>query len=332
MTSGITFNANNGTIKINVYKTVAIDSGVRLNNLDTSAGNNGPYITIPTALNVDGSLTIGYTVTNGNYSGIFNVKKDVTFVGNGSLPWNIMTINLIGTGTQNLTGSVAGYELPSLNIASSGTVNFNTTGTPYFLGNFTYTSGTVNFTNSNIGLVFDTAGSSLNSGSLHFPSLEFRGHNGGNFAITGTTYVDGNLSFTTGGCSSCPGGIGGGNIALLGNLIYNSNLGPIGATIDFNGSTQQTITDTASGGHAYARFNINNTAGVKLLSTTDVIWYFNIVTGFFDMNGVNMSVFKPGPSGVMTLNGNTLTKNGGVLTFNGATVGTGSLYGGTVNP
>jgi hypothetical protein len=61
---------------------------------------------------------------------------------------------------------------------------------------------------------------------------------------------------------------------------------------------------------------------VNLGSSTGI----SVTSGSVNMAGFNLT------TKTLSLGSNTLTKNGGVLTVNGTVVGTGSLYGGTVNP
>ncbi len=331
--SGVTFIHNSGKIFFNTYKAVSIDSSIYLNDLDITNGANGPYLNSAIPLNIDGNLTIGYTAFNGSFSGIFNVKKDVIFTGNSSIFYSGFRLNLIGTGVQNLTGNVAGYNLPILTIASTGTVNFNTTGTPYFFGNFTYTSGTVNFVNPSIGLKYDSGATNIiSAGSLHLPSVDMGGGNGGGFTITGSLYIDGNLSLTNQGCGAC-GGISGGTIELMGNLTNTSDIGAVSSTLNLNGTTQQSISVTNPVGNQFGRINVNNAAGAILTTSFNAsIQYLSLVSGPLNMNGLNLTVWKPSNTGTLLLNGNTLTKNAGVLTVNSSVVGTGSLFGGTISP
>jgi hypothetical protein len=56
-----------------------------------------------------------------------------------------------------------------------------------------------------------------------------------------------------------------------------------------------------------------------------------IFFGGFMQRGIDMAGFALTVKS-LSLNGTVVTKGGGVLTVNGSVAGTGSLFGGTVNP
>ncbi len=88
---------------------------------------------------------------------------------------------------------------------------------------------------------------------------------------------------------------------------------------------------TTSGSAIYpgTTITVNNASSVLTLGSSIALGAsqgINVTAGSVNMAGYALTAKS------LSLNGNTLTKNAGTLTVNGTVVGTGSLYGGTVNP
>lgn len=276
---------------------------------------NGTIINVSGTWNVGGALSLlGQNHING---GTINAYGDIvtsTYLYGGST-----TVVVAGNASgQTISGTTAGAALPHLTIAA-GSNNVTLSGTVTLGGNFTYTSGNLIATGST--LVFDPGcgGVTIAPGSIVYNNVQFMtaGCSFTGDTLSGTLNVGGNLTINT------DHQIQAGTLAVAGNLTMSSLQGG-SASITFNGSSAQTVTQTG-GTFPSGTITVNNASGISLGS--DVTWNGSsqtttVTSGSIDMAGHNLTLHA------LSLNGNALTKNGGVLT-----VGTGSSpYGGTVNP
>jgi hypothetical protein len=239
----------------------------------------------------------------------------------------VFTTGVIGTATISLCGSSnqlvtvsASYYTPPIEINSTGgTITFPASFT--FYRDFTYLQGTI----AGLGTaVFGgVTAVTITPGSYMFSNVTMAGLNSYNPTINGTMNVGGNLSFSASGNAV----LAAGTFNLYGNYSYTSYYS-MSVTTNFVGSGNQTITG-ASNCDPTTTYGVNKSGGsLKLMNNFNCyLGVFSQTSGNFDMNGfaLNWRV-------ISTLNGNTLTKNGGVLKVNGVTIGTGSLYGGTIAP
>jgi hypothetical protein len=338
ITAPATFTHNSGTLVIrNWASSLTLPAGTVLNNFNIGNNSNAENHAINGSPVVNGTLTFNVP-SNGAVSGNITAKGDITYTSCGPSPNALLTLSGGAGVTQNITGAASNFVLP-MNINTAGTVVFNTTGAPAVQGPFTYTAGTVTWTNPTIQFIGTASSTVITSNGLQFQNVTFGNLNGANLLLADTMTINGNLSTVYLGCSSCK-GIQGGAITLKGNLISDvawatlstiSNYG-IGSPLTFAGTSAQTWKETA-GNYYNGTITVSNAAGVTLDTGSSVLGpaagntLSTIVsTGNFDLGGGSYITTS------LSLNGNTLTKNGGTLKVNGSTVATGSLYGGTVAP
>jgi hypothetical protein len=293
-----------------------------LHHFTIDSSDNNCTFTVVGSMNILGDLTI----TAGSYSsrldgGTLNVSGNINILSTSFYRGNAL-VRMVGTGT--ITGSGTGSALPGLEIATSGTVTFAPTGSIDVNNRFTYTSGTVITTNSHVRLRGDSP-ITFEPGSMRFNHLSLYQANAPT-NVTGTVYVDGDLSLRNGGGTLCK--TEGGNYEVKGNLIMYGWYGG-SSELFLTGTSSQTITSTGGSRPPGTLITLNSASSVLTLTSTITTTNFvgiNVLAGNLDMAGFGLTTKS------LALNTNTLTKNGGVLTVNGVVAGTGSLYGGTVNP
>lgn len=289
-------------------------------------GYNSNYsLSVLTDVIVSHKFILSGTASNAGYiegPGKINLKGDLEISNDGGGKYVDIVISLSGNSDQTISYLTAGAKTPGFEINSTGgTVTFPATFT--FNEGFKYIQGTVaGLTTANF-VGHDGSTETIESGSYTFNDVFFTyGFNGAAYNITGSMNIGGNVSFGNGSYNAVNG-----MINLYGNLYYSAFYS-YNVQLNLMGSGNQTLTGISEN-NTGVTFNVDKTGGtVKLLGALSCgNASFTITNGSFDMNGFAMYVRSiPG------LNGNTLTKNGGVLNVNGSTIGTGSLYGGTVAP
>lgn len=282
-------------------------------------------VTFTTAMNALGSLTINSG--SGSLGGSINAYGNITLTENG--PDSTTVINVVGTANQMLTGGGTAAGCPPLNIQKTGGT-LTLSGTIVTAQNLTWTSGTVASGSSTVQFGTPNAADgspTINLSSIHLNNVIFNPYNNYRVqTITGTLYVDGNLTFDGG-----QGAVTGGTINVQGNTSFLTNHGGETTQILFSGNAAQTIS-VSVGAHAMAgNWTVNKSGGSLTLSDNVAIdsasQSMTVTAGSVNMNGKNLTIGNS-----LALNSNTLTKNAGVLTVNGAVAGTGALFGGTVAP
>ena len=242
-TSG-TFNHNNGSVKYVATGGASAINGVSpaFYNLEFSGQgfaytiNSLPDITVANNLDFTGSLFYNLN------TGVIDASGDINVTNTAAGCSGSAVVNIIGTGTQNFTGSttVGGGALPKVTINKpSGVLDlFNF---PACSNAFTYTAGTVNPGSSTWCFTDGTAGSYSITGSLTFTNMDF-------IAITPITYnmAAGTVLTATG------------DLAMTGTTRITINTG----TINVNGNI--TLTNTATGGGGSAILNIIGTGNESL--------------------------------------------------------------------
>jgi fibronectin-binding autotransporter adhesin len=255
-------------------------------------------------------------------SGTINVSGSLTTLST-SFGGGTTLIRMVGTGT--ITGSGSGSAFPQLEIATAGTITFATTNPADLGSSFTYTSGTVVTTGSTVRVIA-TTGVTFNSGSMVFQNLTFNQNSPTSNTVTGTVHVSGNLSLI--GIGYWPAN-NGGTFEVSGNLLASGAWAGGSSLLVLKGNGVQTVTRSGSANFPGTTITVDNAASVVTLATAvslDSNQGLTVTAGTVDLAGFALT------TKTLSLNSNTLTKNGGVLTVNGSVAGTGSLYGGTINP
>ncbi len=235
-------------------------------------GKIGYQKTINNSLYVSGLLDLQGTFTVGN--SIF-ASGDVTIASAAGATANV-TLN---GSSQTVTGGGTAPYFKSLNIVSTGTVNF--AGTIGVGTDLIWTSGTVNAGTSKIYTQYGSGTINLGSQALYDLDLA---HSGYSRTITGTLYVSHNLAIS-GGTTW------GGTLDVKGDITATA--GAVTSALIVSGSGAQSISSTA--GFPTGTVTINKSAGVATLAA-------------------NLSLSTSGQdlllqSGSLDLNGKTLTVN-----------------------
>lgn len=347
-TSG-TFNHNNGSVRYNCAVSITI-SGTSpiLNNLEfvgtgrtftiSSTGN----ITVLNSLSLSGSSA--YTLNTGtiDVNGDINVTNTATGCGGNAL------INIVGTGTQNYSGSGAAGQgtLPQLAINKSAGV-LNLSNFPGVSNNFTYTAGTINAGTSTFCFARVSTGAFTITGSATLNNILFVANTGlaatiaagtaltvndlsttgtANLVLnTGTINVNGNIFLTNAGT-------GGGGTAII-NIVGASNQTVDGSLLATNQNRLPIININKPGGTlslvgviSFAA-NVTYTAGVIDPGTSTCV-----VTAGLNMTGTfalyNLSMNSTAGVNFNIAAGNTVTVLNDLVLSNGAStinINTGTL-------
>ena len=288
---------------------------------------NGLYLT--SNVIVQNNLDIGGGGGIGGFQ--FEVKGNLTSIATQS---SSTKVKLVGTNNQSVSTSVTGY-LPHLIIEKTGGTVVGGSTLNIFNGGIEVVSGSIEFTNTNLvisgggGEPVQLAGNPVKSLLLNFWSY-------GSLTLKDNIIVNENL--TINGAGVPVPGFAGVKVSAAGNVVIDLTNpgwgGPINiemvgsANSDLSvGSTGGTISGTTFGGDLL--INKSSGASVRLLSNLSMAQTgqdLMVMAGNFDMNSYNVSTLG------LSLSSTVLTKNSGVLTVGGLTVGSGSLYGGTINP
>ena len=272
---GRDFNVTSGAVAAgtSTVRFTSTGPGVRTMNVGTLNLYNLFFDMYNSYVNLTGTVnTVGYLKFKDSYSaatnsrmlgGIINASGDVTiqaWPNTGSTT----QLNIVGSGTQIVSGTTTASNVGPTTIASTGTVNL--VGTIGVVGNYTYTSGTVNAGTSTLVLI--TAGATtITPGTVSYYNAKFYG-NCSSHTLSGTMTVGGSLSlgdYNSGRCGS----LNGGTILVSGD-VSNYEYGRKGTTlIKLVGSVDQTITGSASA--LFPAFEIASTGGTVNLSGTVIV-------------------------------------------------------------
>ena len=321
---------NSGTVSL--ASAVYADAPVAVNannvdfyNLRIRIYDNYRFVGFSGSINTRGTLSIE---SGGDTSGgTINAYGDINYISNYHRPTTI--INIVGNNNQTLNGASTTTRLhPTVINKTGGTLTF--TNSFAISNNFTYTAGTVNAGTSTVSFgtndYYDN-GLTVTTGSLHFNNVIFNGFGSSRpLTLSGIVRADGNVTFTGDNTN-----LSAGTIEVMGNLTYSANQTSVLPQIKFTGAGTQIV--SAGANHPSAgNWTVAKTAGSTLRLANNVLinaasQTLTVTSGTVDMNGMNLTIGSN-----LILSGNTITKNAGVLTVNATTVGTGSLYGGTVAP
>lgn len=318
------FHHNSGTIYVGsgvrIPLTFTAPLGVTYNNFTFHL--NQSSVTFNNSIDIAGDLTVDDTFQSDYQGGTINITGNLTL--SGTTVTGTTWFKMVGV-NPTINGTVATGSVASLEIAVSGTVAFQ--GTIGVDNNYKYTSGTINAGTSTLAIrnPNNLQSDTVTPGTQVYNNVTFSPNNN-TVTIVGTFSVGGTLAIQY----SCCGSLNGGTLDARGNVTISSGNISGTTTLQMTGTTNTTLSMATSGPSGVV--TINKTSGAKVTLISNVSFNaasqtINLVAGSLDMAGYNLTL-KTTP----TLNGNTITKNGGVLTVNGSTVGTGSLYGGTVSP
>lgn len=342
-----TFNHNNGTLEADIqgacYQAAVfkLNGGLTVNNFTL----NG--IVQTNSCGSSASLSIGSDTLTilGNFNDLGGHANNGTYLVSGNLTGAAITggnygigstgvIRLVGNAAgQTITG-VAGGRFPTVEIATgtnpvtlSGTIGINNSWTLISVGTFTSTGSTLAFDYPQ-----DYVGNTITPGTVIYNDVSFNGN------ATSWTFSPANSIMSIAGSVYFSGGypsINSGTFLVAGNMnssVSSSNGSNIGnALVQFTGSGNQTVTSSGAGSvFPGGNITINKSGGTFTLAS-NVSFNNNGQTLTLSLGSINMAGYALTLK-ALSLSGNVLTKNTGVLSVNGSVVGTGSLYGGTVNP
>lgn len=332
--SGGTFVHNSGTLNFNTSTsylslTITAGSGTYYNVSFTATYTT---YTLADTITVNGTLSLADTSDNSYINtGTFVLKGDLSTTSKGFK--GTALIQVAGSSNQTIAGTSLARILKTEIISTGGTVTFS--GYLLFYGDYKWTSGTVDAGTSTVQFgnnYRDWQTYSITPGAIAYNDVTFGAYYLHYTLNSGTLTVNGTLTIANTGSA---GDINSGTIDAGGNVSLSSLGSPSGtAVINMVGTSSSNLSLATGASFPTGNFTINKTggAGVTLTGTATTFTLngasqnFTLTAGTLDMNGKNLTLKN------LSLNGNIMTKNAGVLTVNSTIVGTGSLYGGTVNP
>jgi hypothetical protein len=306
--TGGTFNANGGTVQFsppyNVTRTLALGT-TTFNNLEimSAFAYDGFTINATGTATVNGAFVIrdtGGGTCSTLSGGTFNLKGNASFVAGGGctvMVTNNTNIYVNGTGNQLITSDIATRGFGNLEIASTGgTVTLQS---PFYnMGGFKYTSGAVSMPTDFYEGARWGATPVFNSGSLQFVNLNFVSQNnydGFTITTTGTTLVNGNLSFSQLGGTAPT--MNSGTIDVQGNVSATGTgaawLGTTG--ISMTGTAATTLNIAASSSIPRGSITVNKTGAGSVTQTSAITLAgatqdLTLTAGIYNMGGYNLSV------------------------------------------
>jgi hypothetical protein len=339
-----TFNHNSGTILFtSISSATSIFTPGTLDFNDVTFGGYNLTTNLTGTLKVNGTLTLADTYSNSGWinTGTVSAKGNVVTTNNGKYGSGIIQIS--GSSNQLVTGSATGY-FPNLVIASTGGTVTLTGTIPFFGGNYTYTSGTVDATTSTLLFTSNTSASNtVTPGAVNYNNVTFTGFNL-TTTLVGTLTATGTVTFSDGYSSS--GYVNGGTISMKGNFV-SSNKGKLGTTLmKATGSGNQTLSGVVGAhipnleiastggtvtesGTLYVRGNYTHTSGA-VDTTGSTLYFYNYATtatvtpGTVAYNNVTFT----GSQATFTISG-TMTVNG-TLAYSDTYTSGYYLNGGTI--
>lgn len=340
------FNHNGGTVKFNITTGGAVTNFVPgdfvFNHLEFTGGNYATVNMNTGTVNVDGDLTLSgngpsTSFANGIGNGTLKVKGNVTAsnyglqgYGSTSFTRDTATIELIGTNNHLVTGVSTAY-FPVIKVNSSGVTTFNGT---IRVSTFQNLTNNIDMISNNATLVINEHKSgtfNLIPGTSNYYNVKFSNGQYPTYNLNaGTFNILNNLEIYSSTGTTWSAYISNGIFNLYGNLTVTGYGAHGSADIKFINSSQAQYMSQVSGSTLpTGTFTVNNPNGLYLLSNMYInsgAQLVDVISGGIEMGGYTLEV------GSLQLNGNTVNKSSGILKVNGTTIGTGSLYGGTVNP
>ncbi|MBI2268844.1 MAG: PKD domain-containing protein [Bacteroidetes bacterium] len=245
----------------------------------TSSNSGGRTLAAGT-INITGTYTTSntssYTVAGNTVN--FNGGSAQTIPMNSAQSYNNITIN-------NTSGANLGAAVTATNVVGNITVEAGTLGN----GGFAMTGTGANTFQVNDGTTFQLTGSSAfptGFGTVTLQPTALVDYNGsGSQTIAARSYT--NLMSSNTGART----LGSGTIDISGTYTISnvsSSYTVAGNTVNFNGTSAQTIPMSSAAITLYNSITTNNTAGATLgalVNATNVVGNITVVTGFMDNGG-----------------------------------------------
>jgi hypothetical protein len=268
--------------------TITLSGTMTVNGLLTLAGTSGS----PPAYSNGGTIVANGDVTVGSY-GIYGTTK----------------IKIGGSGNQTLNSTAGG--MPELEIASTGgTVSIS--GVVLVNGNYTYTSGTVDWGTSTLQI--NSSGFTVTPGAIAHGNVTLKGYTG-TTTISGTWNINGTLTYASTSCSPAT-QLNTGAIVASGDVVY-SGCGMVGnSALTLAGSTSTNLNFTPTTAQKpNSTITVAKTGGTSVVMTSNASYgntgqNLTISSGTLDLGGYALTV-----TNILTISsGATLRCNGGTYT------------------
>jgi hypothetical protein len=330
ISNGVTLNAGSSTLSLGctgacsiapgnvTFNAVTIPAVAACNSYDFGGGT----------MNIAGNLSFGSSSWCGSTrplnNGTLSVKGNITVTGSGFGGTAVILAAGNASG-QTITGS---SSIPNLRIAA-GTNPVTLSGTVNVAGDFTMTSvGTFTTTGSVLSLGCTKALCTIVPGTATYADVTIPA-----IAVCnsydlagGTMNVGGTLTLSSSGWCGPPRPVNNGTFNVTGNIITSSaGIGGNALVVAAGNAGGQIITGIATAPIPNLQIAVGANP-ISLSGSVNVTAATTVTTGALNMASAALTTQS------LSLNGTTLTKGGGVLTVNSVVVGTGALFGGTVNP
>lgn len=266
-----------------------------------------------------------------SFNGSITARGDIIITNTSGLGGGSGTITISGTGNQLLSGGAVGFSnrLPSVTInKSTGTLSFSNT--IAVVGNWTYTTGTLNSASGQIHFV----GTKTISGTHTLNDVRL-GVNA-TYTISNTLTLNGTLTYGNSNSGSVR--VNTGTINVHGNVELKTPVAGGGGTgtIVINGTGDQTITGNAIEGYsALPNLTINKSTGTLTLDSTITVagnwtytaghvvsttatvcfWNTKTITGSDTLTRVS---FNGSTTAAFTISSGTTLTVSGLLAMNGS--------------
>jgi len=228
-----TFTANGGTVRYNTVNTASqtlSGTGPSFYNLEF-VGLGRTYNITASALTVQNALTFTGALPLTLTTGVIDAKGDVTLSNTTTGGGGNATLQLSGTGTQNIYGAaVAGQCVLPKVIINKTSGNLILRNTLSVANDWTHVAGTVDAVTNNSTVLFGGNNLTMTAAGMHFNHLSISS----NAILLGSTLnVDGNLTLAGGTLSA-----GNNTINLKGNWTNNAAFtSGSNGTVNFSGVT-----------------------------------------------------------------------------------------------
>lgn len=315
-----TVNAGTSTVKF-VYAPDINSGNTSFNDVIFNCASGGTA-NITSTMDVNGDLTI--TSMTVLYTGTIAVAGNITTT-DTVISSSSTTILLIDGGVdQTLSANGGTGQMISINIDKGGNTLF-IEDTIEIVRNFTHTNGIVDAGTSTIGFVASTGSMTISSGTMHFYNVIFNCAAG--FTITGTMYIDGDLTFTASY------NIHDGILSVEGNVtVVDSDVYRYLTALTFTGGNTQSFDLTGTEALWDGDIKVNKSGGqVNLLSNLTLNYASQdliIEEGTFDINGHDLSVSGIGSTFVVQSGGNFQLQGGETTTVPTLQSGSTATYDG----